>query len=1489
MSPAKPSWPKLPFWSLSALPILLLWPSHVLGEGDETPNEYEVPALAQENSPPKAILVDLPRSDRNLWTNAPKRVIQEVACVRFEDALQSIKYTFTLANPQICRFWVRKLARHQWDDQFTWKIDDEEPTSHTSHQRGRTDWLRGIIDVWYWARLGAKYLEAGKHTLEISSAGSGRRSIRHMAFDKLVIAFSDDMAKETWLSTNFKEVEKRRELLAAQAHKGVHGAKPVKPKTKWPVSDLAEALKRRPRFTLAPTTKSLVIECESFDHITGGVIECGASGGKAVEHTESYLRDLVLVNVTHEVEVEPWMRVWMDSKNFCQGLAIEEFWHGAYLEIDAQIHGAAYAVNEKRWFWFRCPKKTLKPGTHVLGVSMKGKPAIFDRIVLYTGSKPEDEIWFSERFAEKLPFGYPNEVSEAQAAKVSDWYVLGELARHAALSWTNKDTAGAPFANVLDLSKAAPAGKALVLAHQIGIGLKEGEVDNPRRRGQQYGMFVKGDGSGVVVRGIVYDASGEVYEIPFADKVDWRGWRYTGLNLIDAAKLRNEGGDKNGVLDFPVTLKYLVFEKQTAGAVKISFEEPSYERPLLPRIEVGNVDSPDKAVPAQLSLANPTDRECGAFLTYRVTPASGEGEPVAEGVSPLLTAKPGRRATFQPEIKVAAPGIYRIEVAVNNGFPVQRCFAVGDAKALKFAEFLSDLEKRCGAYRFAPDGKDKPLTSGGKPITPGQVGELYGNAVRVLSDGTDVTSWKYCGQQGYGDDRMLPRAFDLSDEAGWPVIYVPFGTLAIDPKFGRFKFSEGDNDEVAMVGIFGCGFGVHGCGFIVHGDFVYVSSGEGTNTIIDITDPAHPVKASAISNYYFHRVVIPYKQYGFINTSHRGVVCVDNLANPYRPGPVRGLSMDLGEQGRLTRVFEDKDLAYMSNGKIIDITDPVGVKLVKTSDDLAKFNAAFYPEGTDLAYAEFEPAHLADPFGAMGIYDLSNPLQPKKLGAFAFPQSASRKRDGTYVASPGTVHEFSEGKMIIQLDNTFHVYDVKDPLKPERLSAIQFVDEPRNKGQTIPEPPDEVTTVFAQPARVSTRGAAVHGKYLYVTDGRNVHGDSPPRNTWAPARLYVVDMSGKKPEVAYVHQEELPSEFRQIEYAKGHLFIDDFCFGMWIFSIKDPAKPIKVASVLTAGEGRQAGYVSDKNIAVFSHTFDGTIQLADMTDPERPKELGTLWEGCVHGYWTRYQGKGDTLYVNKGYQLQIIDIRDPMKPSKIGAFKTPDGKDDIRGQIAAKGDVAVVSASVDRKYSLFTYDITDERDPKSLGSVECPGGYPYLNGDYAYLIAPRGTVMAKVDISDPKQPKVTATFDLKDILRDEARLGWGFCVGKGYAFSPTTTGIHHRDYFHVLDVRERNRIIYAGRPYVPEDASPYYWADFWGDAAVAGDILSLGNYGYVTVLNVADPLKPKLLAKKNFGCQWSTGTIRGGMLYVVNLKGLYAIDIPNSSQVPTGKVTVELK
>jgi hypothetical protein len=1417
-----------------------------------SPTEYEMPATGQVESPPPALVVELPAGLQGLWTNAPKRVIQDTECVRFEEARQAIKFTFSLPQPRICHFWVRKLARHQWDCGFLWQVDDGGKALHTSHQRGRVDWLRGIDDVWYWAKLGTKYLETGAHTIELSADGDDRNA-KHIAFDKLVVAFSEDMAKETWLG-----------------------------------KDLGEVLKRGPRHTLQPTDKSIIIECEAFDKVTGAVIGCGASSGKVVEHTKSYERDLVLVNVAQDTEVECWMRVWMESKNFCQGLAIEEFWHGAYLEIDGQIHGAAYAINEKRWFWFRCPKKILKAGSHVLGVSMKGKPVRFDRIVLYTGAKPEEEAWFNDRFAEVLPFGYPNDLPATRAAKVSDWYVLGELAPHAKLSWTKKDTAGGLFANVLEVAGAAPKGKAVILAHQIGIGLREGEVDNPRRRPQQFGMFVRGDGSGAALRGIVSDASGDLFELPFAESVDWKGWRYTGLNLIAAAKLRSEGGDGNGVLDFPATLKWLVVEKRTDGSMEIAFEEPAFERPLVPRVKVTGSATPETELPIKLSLVNPRSHDCSAYLAYRVVPATGDQKPVAEGVSGLLTAKAGGEAAFEPKVKAPAPGIYRIQASVNHGFPVTRCFAVGDEKALEYPEFLANLEKRCGAYRFSPDGQDKPLVDQGKPVAPEQVTELYGKAFRVLSDGLDVTSWAYCGQQGYGDDRMLPKPFDLSDEAGWPEIYVPFGTLAIDPKLGRFKFSEGDNDEVAMVGIFGCGFGVHGCGFTVHGDFIYVSSGEGTNTVIDITDPAKPVKASAISNYYFHRLVIPYREYGFINTSHRGVICVDNLANPYRPGPVRGLCMDLGEQARVVKVFEKEALAYMANGKIIDITDPVDVKLVKTSEELAKFDAAYFPDGTRLAYAEFQQGHLADRFGTMGMYDLTDPLAPKKVGSFQFPQSAERQRDGTYAAWPGTVHEFNEGRMAVQCNETFHIYDVRDPLKPVRLFAIQFVDEPRNKNEVIPQPPDEVTTVFAQPFRVSTRGAAIHGKFLYVTDGRNVHGDSPPSHAWQPARLYVVDISGKKPEVVHVHQEEFPSEFRQIEYAKGHLFTDDFCFGLWVFSLKDPAKPVKVASVLTAGEGRQAGYVSDKNIAVFSHTFDGAIQLADVSDPERPKPLGTLWEGCVQAYWTRYQGKGDTLYANKGYQIQVVDIRDPMKPAKTGSFRSPDGKSDITGQIAAKGDTAVVMTPLGGKPSLLTYDISDERNPKFLGQTECPGSYPYISGNTVYAVTPRASVMSKADISDPANPKLRAVFDLADLFRDEARLGWGFCVGKGFAFSPTTTGIHQRDYFHVLDVQNPDKILYAARPSVPEDATPYYWADFWGDAAVAGDILSLGNYGYVTVLDVSDPVHPKLLAKKNFGCQWSTGTIRGGMLYVVNLKGLYAVDIPNSSQVPAGPVTSHL-
>ena len=70
------------------------------------------------------------------------------------------------------------------------------------------------------------------------------------------------------------------------------------------------------------------------------------------------------------------------------------------------------------------------------------------------------------------------------------------------------------------------------------------------------------------------------------------------------------------------------------------------------------------------------------------------------------------------------------------------------------------------------------------------------------------------------------------------------------------------------------------------------------------------------------------------------------------------------------------------------------------------------------------------------------------------------------------------------------------------------------------------------------------------------------------------------------------------------------------------------------------------------------------------------------------------------------------------------------------------------------------------------------------------------------------------------------------------------------------------------------------DLVLSGNILSLDNYGFVTLFDVADPLNPKQIYRRNVGCAWATGVIRNGYLYQPNLQGLFIYDLPMCSQVP---------
>ena len=101
------------------------------------------------------------------------------------------------------------------------------------------------------------------------------------------------------------------------------------------------------------------------DGDAGGSREQRSASGQA---SPRFLR--VLVDAREETEAEIWLRLWMHSKNFCQGHAIEEFIHAGYLDVDGELLGCVYAANEKMWQWALMGRAKLSEGTHVIGVGM---------------------------------------------------------------------------------------------------------------------------------------------------------------------------------------------------------------------------------------------------------------------------------------------------------------------------------------------------------------------------------------------------------------------------------------------------------------------------------------------------------------------------------------------------------------------------------------------------------------------------------------------------------------------------------------------------------------------------------------------------------------------------------------------------------------------------------------------------------------------------------------------------------------------------------------------------------------------------------------------------------------------------------------------------------------------------------------------------------------------------------------------------------------
>jgi hypothetical protein len=77
------------------------------------------------------------------------------------------------------------------------------------------------------------------------------------------------------------------------------------------------------------------------------------------------------------------------------------------------------------------------------------------------------------------------------------------------------------------------------------------------------GMYVKGDGTGDLLRMRFTDASGQTFQ-PDAGPIDWKGWRWVTMPLNNP-QVGHWGGAADGVIHYPIHIDSLALVDSYAG------------------------------------------------------------------------------------------------------------------------------------------------------------------------------------------------------------------------------------------------------------------------------------------------------------------------------------------------------------------------------------------------------------------------------------------------------------------------------------------------------------------------------------------------------------------------------------------------------------------------------------------------------------------------------------------------------------------------------------------------------------------------------------------------------------------------------------------------------------------------------------------------------------------------------------------------------------
>lgn len=463
------------------------------------------------------------------------------------------------------------------------------------------------------------------------------------------------------------------------------------------------------------------------------------------------------------------------------------------------------------------------------------------------------------------------------------------------------------------------------------------------------------------------------------------------------------------------------------------------------------------------------------------------------------------------------------------------------------------------------------------------------------------------------------------------------------------------------------------------GNLAYVAIGEGGLAIVNIADPAHPVRLGGYDTENYTSGLAIVGSLAYLADQHGGLIVVD-VSNPSNPTRIGGynspnfFASDVTVAGAYAYVAS---IQTATNGNssadefglhILDINNPANPAFVSRYNGRSCWVGGLALGGNDLAY-------LCLGYNGVAIIDVSDRSAPWQIARIPVSEYAVR------------VTISGNNAFIASRAGGMEIIDVTFPGTPVRVGRYDSTE---------------------------TYDVAVRGDYAFLADLKE--------------GLQIVDItSAATPRLVALLN--VPGLASALAVENDHAYVAAGTGGLRVIDASDRRNPRPIGALDTYWYYHQVAVEKDGAYAYVAADTAG-VHIFDAGIPAQPLRIGNIQ---TLGPALDVAVAGQYLYVVEGKSgLEVFDIINRSAPTRVAHCVSCPAV-----AIAVSGDRAYLAGGESwNKNGLQVLDISDARNPTALASFLVKGNHQHVavSGAYAYLID-QNAGLRIIDISFPLVPE----------------------------------------------------------------------------------------------------------------------------------------------------------